>query len=139
MATKKKTEPKKLGELHINVVEALEENAAIPYAVNLTTSGDLTTQTGIVSLISAVGMIIEDVIRTAVQGEFAEKLSDEARAQLEDVIILPLMDALGSQLGLIETSLDFTLKKISEGDKDAIEAIFLEQEVEEVANGDESK
>ncbi len=139
MATKKKAEPKKLGELHINVVEALEENASIPYAVNLTTSGDLTTQTGIVSLISAVGMIIEDVIRTAVQNEFKDKLSDEARGQLEDVIILPLMDALGSQLGLIETSLDYTLKKIGEGDNVSLEEIFGGQDIEEVANGDNSE
>ena len=136
MATKKKVEAKKLGELHIDVVEANEPDAAIPYGVNLTTSGELTTQTGIVSLLSAVGMIVEDVVRTAVQNEFAEKLSDTERAELEDIIILPLMDALGSQLGLIETSLDYTLKQIATGDVDSLKDIFLGQDVEEVANGD---
>lgn len=130
MATKKKVENTKLGELHVNVIQASDPDAEIPYNVQLTTSGNLSTQTGIVSLISAVGMIIEDTIRTAVQHEFAESLSDEARGDLEDVIVLPLMDALGSQLGLIETSLDYTLKQIATGDVSLIESIFKTEEIE---------
>lgn len=138
MATKKKTEDDKLGELHINVMKSTEPSDEIPYNVQLTTSGNLSTQTGIVSLISAVGMIIEDTIRTGVQHEFAESLSDEARAELEDVIILPLMDALGSQLGLIETSLDYTLKQIATGDVSHIESIFKPSE-NEVTDGDNAE
>lgn len=134
MATKKKSEPEKLGELHVDVVAAAEPTDTIPFNVRLSTSGNLSTQTGIVALISSVGMIIEDVIRTAVQHEFKDKLSDEARGELEDVIILPLMDALGSQLGLVETSLDYVLKQIALGDEVQLKEVFLAVE-NEVNNG----
>lgn len=138
MATKKKTDPEKLGELHVDVIAAANPTDTIPFNVSLSTSGNMSTQTGIVALISSVGMIIEDTIRTAVQVEFADKLSDDERAELENVIILPLMDALGSQLGLIETSLDYTLKQIATGDVDHIKGIFASIE-SEVNDGESSE
>jgi hypothetical protein len=137
MATKKVD--KKLGELHIDVVEAKEKDATIPFNVQLSTSGTLTTQNGIIALVSSIGMIVEDVVRTAVDIEFAENLSDEERAELQDIIILPLMDALGSQLGLIESSLNYVLKHINMRDADALRALFAENQEIEVNNGEQSE
>jgi hypothetical protein len=84
-------------------------------------------------------MIVEDVVRTAVDIEFAENLSDEERAELQDIIILPLMDALGSQLGLIESSLNYVLKHINMRDADALRALFAENQEIEVNNGEQSE
>lgn len=122
--TTKKTEPKQLGDLHIDVIDMSHEDREIPYDISLKTSGKLDTRIGMVALISSLGMIVEDTVRTGMAQAFKDVSSDEEIAELQDLVLSPLMDLLGSQLGLIESSLAYIMSEVDAGDPQVIRELF---------------
>lgn len=121
----------KLGELHIDVIDMSEENREIPYDISLKTSGTLDTRVGLVALISSIGMIVEDVVRSGMASAFKDVSSDEEIGELQDLVLAPLLDLLGSQLGLVENSLAYIMSQVDEGKPELIRELFEEPVVAE--------
>lgn len=126
MAAKKQGD--KMGELHIDIIKK-ESDDVVPFDVVFKTTGTVSTRDGLVALISAIGMIVEDVVRTGMSTEFKDVSSDEEIGELQDLVLAPLMDLLGSQLGLVENSLAYIMGEVEKKEPQLIRDLFTEPTV----------
>lgn len=124
----------KLGEITIVVTDNPGGDHSIPFDISLKTAGKMDTRTGLIVLISSIGMIVEDTIRTGMTSAYKDVSSDEEIAELQDLVLGPLMDLLGSQLGMIENSLAYILTQVDEKDPQIIRDLF--EEIEEPENAE---
>ena len=137
MAAKKQDD--KLGTLNIDIIKKDDSEDVVPFDVVFKTTGTVSTRDGLIALISAIGMIVEDVVRTGMSVEFKDVSSDEEIAELQDLVLAPLMDLLGSQLGMVENSLAYIMAEVEKKEPQLIRDLFTEPTVGDDNVGDSTE
>lgn len=127
--------PVKLGQLVIDVTAVEREDASLPpFDVHLTSDGNMPTRVALVALISSLGMIVEEVVRSGVEEEYKEVIYAEEIGDIQDIILTPLMELLSNNLSIIESSLTYVMTQISGKTPDETRELFSTTKTEETEN-----